>query len=910
MSLNFKPAFQGPKNVYVLARDQFDAESEWRQLGSWHSINVPVATYVSPNSGSGPGSSFQFNWSDATGGSNIRRAWVLIGPRLAWQDSCSISYESDPGIVSLSRGDGDNWSEPAPLVPETALSSPLCALRQPSVSRSGEWFALSATLEFSEAFNGEKRIWLRAQNNDGAVSEWTEMGRYTVAAPNQPPQVSSISHSSHAGPGSPVVVEVTDANGAADLSVVEVLVNSTNNPREACYVEAYLRGRYFGLRSDNGESVAAASGFSAPRRIENSYCVLDGTASAVETGKDSVKIRFAILPKGPLAGDQTIFVRARDALGASSPWAQSGPWTVPPDPNNQPPEIAAAATPPPRGHFASFQLLARDPDSAMDLASIDLLLGGSPEDAAPCWLRFSRRAGTLQLLSEDGQSWLSPPPDRNVVEHSRCSIPAGASSALSGAELRVTLGAAFRPPLAGNKSVWVRATDAAGASSGWRKLGDFTVEFPAANRPPRVSPVAPATGAGPARNFVFGGEDPDGYQDIRLLRFYLRSADAPDKGCLIEHDRLSGLFYLLSDDSPEWSAPLPAARSAGNSRCRLLSAYMHSYGGLLYRVSATVAFNSELAGSVRLLQQVVDMAGVESGWSETGVWSATYPNRAPSAATVSPSSGEGAEQDFEFVIRDPDGAADLSWVYLTFAPGSSLFNNCHIAVSPSSPLLYIFDDPRLRSYGMTLGSGGVLENGQCSISLKHASTALDGDAFIVRLRIRFLAGLSGDNFVSVSAYDTLSATLDLRQLASWRVPPPGPNRPPETLALTAEASSTSATLRASYSDPDGYGDLAALDLRLGEGPGACAIRYDRPAHAFQISTGTGDGWKSPVAANSGELVENAACSFTPWSVRYEGSGQTLTLTVPVTLKSAALATASRWLAATDRAGSQTGWQPK
>jgi len=101
LNLQFKTGFLGQKSIYAKAVDKQGAASEWRGLGQWRIADIPSGQ-VSSETNSGPAARFWFMWNHMPGGTPIRQAWIIIGEKVDWKDSCGISYEAAPDRIALS----------------------------------------------------------------------------------------------------------------------------------------------------------------------------------------------------------------------------------------------------------------------------------------------------------------------------------------------------------------------------------------------------------------------------------------------------------------------------------------------------------------------------------------------------------------------------------------------------------------------------------------------------------------------------------------------------------------------------------------------------------------------------------------------------------------------------------------
>ena len=206
-----------------------------------------------------------------------------------------------------------------------------------------------------------------------------------------------------------------------------------------------------------------------------------------------------------------------------------------------------------------------------------------------------------------------------------------------------------------------------------------------------------------------------------------------------------------------------------------------------------------------------------------------------------------------------------------------------------------------------MGPNVTLANGQCSLQFNTDDIRVEGGLLKIRAPVQFLAGLSGPNLIRVMARDLLGATLTLENAGSWTVPEPEPNHPPETVMLERVPTGDQERWKATFRDPDGYGHLATVDLRVGNLAPYCGLRYDRQRHTVQLLSDDGNSWGNAVSVISGVKVENAACEVVPSSVYITGSGLTMNLEVSVRFRQPMPSDASVWMATKDRAGAATDW---
>jgi hypothetical protein len=906
VNLRFSVGFAGGKTVFVALRDRWGAWNGWEEAGQWRVVDEPLGGFASATPSSGPGARLSFVWYLLPGGSPIQRAWINIGEREDWENSCSLSYEANPDRLSVYLGEG-KWTPPAAFFTNTVLQGRHCKVLKSWVWRtgSGDVFWFTVDIAFPESFAGPRKIWMYAVNTLGGRFPWTESGRLTVTGPNRTPRIASVVHQPISGNEGVLEVTVHEADGGGDIETLEVVINDRNERDDACVVELRPQDRALALRADFSRWEAGSFNLSSPRLLENSQCRLDGARSSMTMGPDGIQLRLALTLKPVMAGEQRIFVRATDLSGAQSQWFEAGPWVVASAPGNRTPDVSLEGPAFSRGHFLSAPLRLTDPDGPRDVAAVELLIGASTDDPAPCWLRFTRKLGRIELRSEENQRWISANARDTLLAHSRCSVPAHALLRVEGNSALITMGAAFRQPFNGNKFFWARAIDSAGLASGWRRLGDLLVSVPASNRPPTAAAAQVGPMSGPAGILQLTATDPDGNFDVRQIAVRFRKETADQDVCLLLYDALSRVQLAADGKNGGWVLLRPSGPAVAGA-CSLLGARSDIWGNSPLQWLPSVLWNDSVHGPLLADIQALDMSGTISAWVRAFSWDVKHPNQFPSAVQISPSSGQGSEAILEISAQDPDGPHDIASMLVTISSGPGRQSSCSFYIDEAFRRVGLFLDDGGWSNVNTMGSDTVLENGQCQLRLNTVTTRIENGWRIVRVPIRFLAGLAGQRTIRASATDVLGARLEASQTATWTVPQPAPNQPPAAESLVRLDSGGQLSLTATFSDADGYGHLSFLDIRVGETGPVCAIRYDRISQTFSLSE-DGLAWLRPVAINSSAPLASSVCSIVPSQVQIRGTGRTLTLNLAVALRSPLSLSDPIWLRATDLAGDSTGW---
>ena len=184
VTVEFKPAFDGAKNVYLRAVDEAGTNSGWQQPGAWtvaFTAGTPSTVSVSPSSGSGASRTFALQYSDSQGAANLQQAWVYFNATLAnpASNACLLYYNAGTSQINLLNDNATAWL-PATVGAATTLENSQCSLNvaATTVTLSGNTLTLNVPLTFQAAFAGAKNVYLHAVDEAGTNSGWQQLGAW------------------------------------------------------------------------------------------------------------------------------------------------------------------------------------------------------------------------------------------------------------------------------------------------------------------------------------------------------------------------------------------------------------------------------------------------------------------------------------------------------------------------------------------------------------------------------------------------------------------------------------------------------------------------------------------------------------------------------------------------------------
>ncbi len=299
---------------------------------------------------------------------------------------------------------------------------------------------------------------------------------------NRAPAVSGLSPQVGSGLTRPVSVTVSDPDGAANLGVINVLVNDFLNGAGACYLAFVSPANALYLVNDVGDGLIGPVVAGVAGSAVNKQCAIDGSTVAVARSGNELTLTVNVTFSAAFAGDKVIYVAARDAVEAGSGWQVMGTHRVPrtaltyPTVNGMTP---AGGT----GSAQAFTVVYQDQAAATNLKAMQLLINSALDGRGACYVGYDREANQIYLLDDAGTTLLTGvTPGRagetgsGLSENSQCRVRGGISHVSdSGGTVSLTVGIAFKDGFVGRRIAYAGVQTMGGANSGWQALGAWGV---------------------------------------------------------------------------------------------------------------------------------------------------------------------------------------------------------------------------------------------------------------------------------------------------------------------------------------------------------------------------------------------------------------------------------------------------
>jgi Beta-propeller repeat len=484
VAMTFTAAYDGAKNVYMMALQNSGTSSGWQQLGTWTvgiAAPLPAAVSVTPSSGSGATQSFTLQYSDTTGAGNLNQVWVYFNATLAnpASNTCLLYYSPATNQINLLGDNGTTW-QAATVGTAVTLQNSQCSVNAAttSVARSGNSLAWIVPMTFKPSYVGAKNTFLLATDGSGTSSGWQQLGAWTVPGIAGTPTTVSATPGSGSGSGESLALQYSDTQGAASLQQLWVYFNSTlaNPASNACLLYYSTATNQISLLGDDGMAWQAVTLGSATT-LQNSQCSINvGTTTVVAAG-NTVTWTVAMTFTPAFDGAKNTYLLAVDVSGVSSGWKELASLSL--GTAGGAPTVVSVTPSSGSGARETFALQYSDTAGAASLQQVWVYFNAALNNPAShtCLVYYSTATNEINLLGDNGTAWQAETlGGATTLQNSQCSVDVSATTvAQSGDTVTLSLAMTFQPSYAGSKNTFILSVDVSGSNSGWQQLGVWTV---------------------------------------------------------------------------------------------------------------------------------------------------------------------------------------------------------------------------------------------------------------------------------------------------------------------------------------------------------------------------------------------------------------------------------------------------
>jgi sugar lactone lactonase YvrE len=871
----------------------------------------PTADSVTPSSGTGTSQSFAFKYSSTSGSDALTQVFGLINPSLDGTNGCQFYYSKATNGIYL-YDDGVSVAS-GPLTPGTSgtLQNSHCSIDGPtsSVSGSGNTLTVTLAITFSASYPaGAKNVYGFAFDSNNLNSGWQTLGTWTIPAAVQNPTADSVTPATGSGTSQSFAFKYSSSAGYTHLTQVFGLINGSLNGVNGCQFYYSPSSNSLFLYNDATSATVGPLTPGSAGTLQNSQCTISGTGSTVTGSGPTLTMTLAIAFSQSFGGAQNIYGFAFDSGGLNSGWQHLGTWT---NPVNVPPTADSVTPNSGAGTSQNFVFKYSSLSGYTHLTQVFGLINGSLNGVNGCQFYYSPGSNSLFLYNDATSATVGPltPGSAGTLQNSQCIISGTGSMVTgSGPTLTMTLAIAFSQSFGGAQNIYGFAFDSGGLNSGWQQLGTWTNPV---NVPPTVDSVTPNSGAGTSQNFVFKYSSLAGYTHLTQVFGLINGSLNGVNGCQFYYSPSSNALFLYNDATSATVGPLTPGSSGTlqNSQCAISGTGSAVTGsGPTLTITLAIAFSQSFGGTQNIYGFAFDAAGLNSGWQNIGTW--TNPvNVPPTVDSVTPNSGAGTSQNFVFKYSSLSGYTHLTQVFGLINGSLNGVNGCQFYYSPGSNSLFLYNDATSATVGpLTPGSAGTLQNSQCTISGSGSTVTGSGPTLTVTLAITFSQSFGGAQNIYGFAFDTAGLNSGWQNIGTWTNPA---NLPPTADSVTPNSGTgTSQNFTFKYSSVSGYGHLGPVYGLINSslnGVNGCQFYY-APGSGIYLYTDSAGGTVGPMTPGGSGTLQNSQCIISGAGSTVGGSGNTLTMTLAITLSQSFGGTQHVYGFAFDASGLNSGWQ--
>ena len=301
-------------------------------------IDVRTAAVDLDGNSSAPGAAPEFRFDPAAaaqfaysyGGAHTRdvaRFWVLMHDKLSEENACYFEYEPAAGVLRLMPDDADGAKAMEMRLAEgRRVENGHCAVdgRGSGAAANRDGGVLRLPIEGKGLFAASKRVWLRYQESDGALSNWQEMAPWLGReVPDGAPSVMLRPETR----GDVLHVQFQyGGSGLKDVARVWLLVNDRLEAEGSCYL-TYEPGTGTAYLNEAGEhGGAGAMPLKDGTQLGNSRCELDVGESEATVAGSSLDLRWRVRRREAFRGAKRVWAADQKTDGRATEWSLVGVW--------------------------------------------------------------------------------------------------------------------------------------------------------------------------------------------------------------------------------------------------------------------------------------------------------------------------------------------------------------------------------------------------------------------------------------------------------------------------------------------------------------------------------------------------------------------------------------------------------
>jgi len=663
------------------------------------------------------------------------------------------------------------------------------------------------------------------------------VGSLTVTAASSDAAVVPIANIALGGSGANQTVTLTPANAGYSAITLTVTDPSTGLTASTIFtIDAFYVSN---VAIDNVSVTAGASGSSVVSFLVTSnqplwspisvaYATSNGTAIAgtnytansgtltIPVGSTSASIPVTVLGTAASASPVSFTVTLSDPVNSAIAIG-TGTCTITYD---VPPSAVSITPSPLSSHAYQPELITTTCDSASGnaaLASVALCVGGLSSPASSLYLKYLPAANLFYACNSSGTyTGGFAPGSANTIATSLGLLNCAATTvSKNGNQLAVTWSITPYESLVGTQNDYLIASDIHGLSSGWQKLGAWTI----AHSLPAVvglTPGSTTSQVGVQENLTTTFSDTDGNVAFNGAAMVVGPLTGSTNSLAVKYVRSTNLLYLADANNVLQGGFTPGTDNAitttqGTLNCKTTTV---TQSGNQMVITWAISPSGAVTGAQPVNLIVSDGYGQNSGWVQAGTW--TVADSTPQALAVMPTpltSPAGVEQILTTTFANPGGTNYLSSVAVVIGSLTSPTNSIALKYVPGTNLLYLADSNNTLQGGFAPGSSNTITTSQGTLDCTNTTVTTSGDQITVNWAIVPSTADLGTNAVNLIASDPFGQNSGWQDLGTWTIDATAPVS--LTPAPLTSPVGQAETLTATYGTDTAAANLGSVALCVG-----------------------------------------------------------------------------------------------
>lgn len=437
-----------------------------------------TADAVSPYASSGMAATVTANYSDPLSYANLEWMYLMVNDSATLAGGCAVAYQRSGNALYLVDDGGRTQLGPITPGRSGTLQNSQCTLDGAESAAMGEGLdlRLRVALTFRSAFQGAHVVFSRATDRAQQTTGWQPRGYFNVAAGASP---TLLVPRRGIGRQQRFTATFLDASTSDGIAFAYLHINAEASVEGGCSVAVERSSKRLYLLDDSGAVMVGPVAGGAAEIAQNSQCILNGLESAVSADGGSLTVDAAIIFKPLFRGERVVYGQIADSRGNLGARLPLGSWVV-----TAAPDVPFAVSVVPTrgaGMRAVFGAFFWHPQGLSGFRQLYFRVSSGGGSAPACHATYHPATDSLWLVNDDntGVAGRVTPGQSGAVENSQCVLTGtGTSVSGSGVAFILKLSITFKSAFAGNRDIYIQASDIAGANTDWQQVGAWSVAAP------------------------------------------------------------------------------------------------------------------------------------------------------------------------------------------------------------------------------------------------------------------------------------------------------------------------------------------------------------------------------------------------------------------------------------------------